>query len=178
MHFSYPSGIDDISKRAIPHLFSISNDNLINEYNLHRSSANFGLRLKYTFYLKHGMSIPTCIQFIAGIKLNEENFMTYSLQNDNLNSNDILIPKYNEKYKEYEYIEDRLIIFDDELKLHFYYAPRSIFSSDGRPIYTSDTQSGNTNRNKYRIKKYRRKIGEILGEIWCEIKVKYWMKYR
>eukprot|EP01084_Bolivina_argentea_P023759 44373_1 len=144
IHFSYPSGIDDISKRAIPRLFSISNDNLINEYNLHRSSANFGLRLKYTFCLKQ-MSIPTCIQFIAGIKLNEENLMTYSLNN---NDGNIFLPKYNEKYKEYEYIEDRLIVFDDELKLHFYHSPRSVFSSDGRPIYTSDTQTANTNRNR------------------------------
>eukprot|EP01083_Nonionella_stella_P142363 440304_1 len=73
------------SQQQIPRLFSVGLDNLINEYNLGRSSGGFGLRLKYTFALKH-MSVPTAVHFV----------------------------------------EDELMVFDDELKIHFYHCPRVI----------------------------------------------------
>ena len=56
--------------------------------------------------------------------------------------------EYDQNKKEWKYIEDTLIIFDDELKLHFYYAPRLIPGQENRAS-TANTQTATfSNRNK------------------------------
>ena len=140
VHFSEPSGIDPIAVRSVPRLFSIGNDNLINEYNLQRSSSNFGLRLKFTFHLTQ-ISSPTALQFIPGIPLNDENMMSYSVQNE---TEDVVAAKYDQHRREWRHTEDLLVSFDDELKLHFYHSPRSL--QGATMSQTADTQTLNSQR--------------------------------
>eukprot|EP00484_Ammonia_sp_Unknown_P006082 CAMPEP_0197077038 /NCGR_PEP_ID=MMETSP1384-20130603/212416_1 /TAXON_ID=29189 /ORGANISM="Ammonia sp." /LENGTH=1094 /DNA_ID=CAMNT_0042515897 /DNA_START=27 /DNA_END=3312 /DNA_ORIENTATION=+ len=144
VHFAAPSGIDRIQQRRIPRLFSVGFDNFVNEYNLHGSSFHFGLRLKYTFHLTQ-LSTPTMVHFVPGIALKEADLMTYCIEND---KEDVIAPKFDEVRKQWVYTEDLLMVFDDELKIHFYHAPRSIYAGGDARIYASDTQALNSPSRK------------------------------
>ena len=77
---------------------------------------------------------------------------------------DISASKYDETKTEWQYTYDLLIVFDNELELHFYASPRNILSNENRTqLHTSDTQTLNSNKNmntkrtKMRMKQRKKK---------------------
>jgi len=58
---------------------------------------------------------------MPGLKMDADTFDDDNQQNEQETA---IAPKYNAQTKEWQYTEDTLIVFDDELKMHFYAAPR------------------------------------------------------